>query len=67
MWHTRMTTLPFLLLALFVIFDSGYVLISCLLCEVNTLWNSFMILGRNVEKDEMMCVIQERKLWLSYF
>ena len=53
----RMTTLPFLLLALspFVIFDSDYALISCLLCKSNTLWNIFMILGRNVEQDNMMC------------
>ena len=39
--RTRMTTLPFLLLALspFVIFDSDYALISCQLCKWNTLWN----------------------------
>ena len=52
---TRMTTLPFLLLALspFVIFDSDYALISCPLCKSNTLSNIFMVLGRNVEQDEM--------------
>ena len=52
---TRMTTLPFLLLALspFVIFDSDYALISCQLCKSNTLSNIFMVLGRNVEQDEM--------------
>ena len=51
--RTRMTTLPFLLLALspFVIFDSDFALISCPLRTSNTLWNIFMILGRNVEKD----------------
>ena len=40
---TRMTTLPFLLLALtpFVLFDSDYALISCLLCKSNILWNLF--------------------------
>ena len=48
-----------LVLSPFVIFDSDYVLISCLLCKSNTLWNSFMILGRNVEQDETTCRIQE--------
>ena len=50
---TRMTTLPFLLLALspFVIFDSYNPLISCLLCKSKTLWNIFMIFHRNVEHD----------------
>ena len=49
----RMTTLPFLLLALspFVMSDSDYPLISCPLCKSKTLWNIFMILGRNVEQD----------------
>ena len=44
----RMITLPFLLLTLspFVIFDSDYALILCVLCMSNTLWNIFMILGR---------------------
>ena len=39
MSRSRMTTLPFLLLALspFDIFDSDYALISCLLCKLNTL------------------------------
>ena len=61
MLHTRMTTLPFLLLALspFVIFDSEYPLILCLLCKSKTLWNIFMILSRNVEQDQMMCHLQE--------
>ena len=37
--HTRMTTLPFLLLALspFVMSDSDYPLILCLLCKSKTL------------------------------
>ena len=58
---TRMTTLPYLLLALspFLIFDSDYALILCPLCNSNTLWNIFMILGRNVEQDKMMCLVQE--------
>ena len=47
----RMTTLSFLLLLLSpsVIFNSDYALILCPLCKSNTLWNSFMVLGRNVE------------------
>ena len=61
MLHTRMTTLSFLLLALFsfVILGSDYTLILCPLCMSNTLWNIFMILGRNVEQDETTCCIQE--------
>ena len=59
MSHTRMTTLPFLLLALspIVIFDSDNPLISCPLCKSKTLWNIFMILGRNVQTgpDHMSC------------
>ena len=51
---TRMTTLPFLLLALspFVVSDSDYPLILCPLCKSKSLWNIFMILGRNVEQDQ---------------
>ena len=58
---TRMTTLPFLLLALspFVMSDSVYPLILCPLCKSKTLWNIFMLLGRNVEQDQMTCCIQE--------
>ena len=57
MSRTRMTTQPFLLLALsyFVMSDSGYPLISCPLYKSKTLWNIFMILGRNVEQDQMTC------------
>ena len=60
--HSRMTTLPvLLLLALspFVKFDSDYVLILCPLCKSDTLWNIFMILSRNVEQDDMTCHVQE--------
>ena len=32
---------------------------SCLLCNVNTLWNILMIFGRNVDQDEMTCYIQD--------
>ena len=58
---SRMTILPFLLLALspFVIFDSDYPLILCLLCKSKTLWNNFMIFGRNVEQDQTRCLAQE--------
>ena len=61
MSYTRMTTLPFLVLALslFVIFDSDNPLISYLLCESKTFWNIFMILGRNVEQDQLTCHVQE--------
>ena len=49
-----MTTLAFLLLALspFVIFDSDNPLIKDPL-------EYFMILGRNVEQDQMTCRVQE--------
>ena len=61
---TRMTTLPFLLFALspFVISDSDYLLISCPLCKSKTLWDIFMILGRNVEQDQTMCHVQNDTL-----
>ena len=41
--------------------------ISCPLCKSKTLWNIFMILGRNVEQDQTKCHIQEWQLCLSYF
>ena len=43
MLRTRLTTLPFLLLALspFVMSASDYPLISCPLCKSKTLWNIF--------------------------
>ena len=61
MLPTRMTTLPFLLLALspFVMSDSDNPLISFLLCKSKTLWNIFMIPGRNVEQGQMTCHVQE--------
>ena len=41
--------------------------ISCPLCNSNTLRNILMVLGRNVEQDEMLCCVQERQqLCLSY-
>ena len=61
MSHTRMTTLPFLLLTLspFVMSDSDYPLTLCPLCKSKTLWNIFMIFGRNVEQDQTTCDVQE--------
>ena len=61
MSRTRMTTLPFLLLLLspVIMSDSDYPLILCPLCKSETLWNIFMILGRNVEQDQMTCRVQE--------
>ena len=61
MSRTRMTTLPFLLLALspFVMSDSDYPLLLCPLCKSKTLWIIFMVLGRNVEQDQMTCRVQE--------
>ena len=32
-----------------------------------TLWNIFMIHGRNVEQDETTCHVQEWQLWHSFF
>ena len=31
----------------------------CVVCKSNTLWNIFMILGRNVEQDETTCHVQK--------
>ena len=61
MLHTRITTLPFLVLVLspFVIFDRDYPLILCSLCKTKTLWNIFMVLGRNVEQDQITNRVQE--------
>ena len=42
-----------------VIFDSDFALISCPLCNLNSLWNILMILGRNVEEDKTTCGVQE--------
>ena len=32
---------------------------SCLFCNLTTLWNILMILGRNVEQDQKTCRVQE--------
>ena len=68
MLRTRLTTLPFLLLALspFVMSDSDYALISCQLFKSKTFWDIFMILDRNVEQDQTTCHVQNAPL-LSYF
>ena len=60
MSDTRMKMLPLLLLALsrFVMSDSDYPLILCPLCKSKTLWNIFMILGRNVEQDQTTCCVK---------
>ena len=34
-------------------------LISCQLCNSNTLQNILMVFGRNVEQDEMTCSVKE--------
>ena len=61
MSHTRMTILPFLLLALspFVMSDSDYPLSLCPLCKSKTLWNIFLIPGRNIEQDQTACCVKE--------
>ena len=38
--------------------DSDYPLISCPLCKSKTLWDIFMILGRDVEQDQTTCHVQ---------
>ena len=40
--------------------------ISCPLCNSNTLWNISMVLGRNVEQDQTICLVQEWQFCLSY-
>ena len=41
--------------------------ILCPLCNLNTLWNILMVLGRNVAQDQTTCCVQEWQLYLSYF
>ena len=57
--HTRMTTSAlFLLLELspLLVFEFDFL---SLLCNTNTLWNILVMLGTNVEQDEMTCCVQE--------
>ena len=58
MSHTRKTTSTFLLLELspLLVFEFDFL---SLLCNTNTLRNILMMLGTNVEQDEMTCCIQE--------
>ena len=58
MSHTRMTTLALLLLELspLLVFEFDFL---SLLCNMNTLWNILLMLGTNVEQDELTCCIQE--------
>ena len=69
MSRKRMTTLPFLLLALslFVIFGSDYALISYLLCKSSTLWNILMILGNNEERPDGISHTRMTTLAFFYF
>ena len=59
MSHKRMTTSAFFftfgVISPFV-FEFDFL---SLLCNTNTLWNILMLLGINVEQDEMTCCIQE--------
>ena len=65
MSDTRMTTLAFYFWSYFTFLHLN--LISCLLCNSNTLRNVLLIFGRNIEQGEVRCCMQERQLWLSYF
>ena len=59
MSDTRMTTLAFLFileLSPLLVFEFDFL---SLLCNTNTFRNILMILGRNVEQDEMICCVQE--------
>ena len=59
MSHTRMTTLAFFLLlelSPLLVFEFDFL---SLLYNTNTLWNILMILGTNVEQDDMTCCVQE--------
>ena len=58
MSHTRKTTSAFLLLELspLLVFEFDFL---SLLCNTNTLRNILMMLGTDVEQDEMTCCIQE--------
>ena len=59
MSHTRMTASAFFVLlelSPLLVFEFGFL---SLLCNTNTLRNILMMLGTNVEQDEMMCCVQE--------
>ena len=58
MSYTRMTTSGFLLLELspLLVFEFDFL---SLLCNMNTLRNILMMLGTNVEQEEMTCCVQK--------
>ena len=59
MSHTRMAPSAFFLLlelSPLLVFEFDFL---CLLCNMNTIWNILMMLGPNVEQDEMTCCVQE--------
>ena len=60
MLHTRVTTSAFFFLLLelspLLVFDFDFL---SLLCNTNILENILMMLGTNVERDEMTCCVQE--------
>ena len=60
-----MTTLAFLLseLSPLLVFELDFL---SLLCNTNTLQNILMMLGTNVEQDEMTCCIQVCQLWRDW-
>ena len=58
MSHTRMTTSAFLLLEFSPLLMFEFDFLS-LLCNMNTVRNILMMLGTNVEQDEMICCVQE--------
>ena len=65
MSHTKMTTLIFILSALFPLMISDA--ISCPLHNLKTAQNILMILCSCVEQVMTMCCVQECQLSLSYF
>ena len=58
MSHAQMTTLLFFILELSALLGFEFNFLS-LLCNTNTLRNILMILGTNVEQDEMTCCVPE--------
>ena len=58
MSHTRKTTSAFLLLRLSPLLEFEFDFLS-LLCNTNTIRNILMMLGTNVEQNEMVCCVQE--------
>ena len=66
MSHTSMTTLAFFLLldlSPLLVFEFDFL---SLLCNTNTIRNILMMIGTNVEQDEMMCCVQEWQLWRDW-